>query len=144
MARGEGGKPRLRDEEAASRAVHLLQYLVDGRPDRPEPLLVLNKLLCGLPVSAAVERSIEPTDAERETCDTLLRSMIENWPIVRGTSIAGLRETFLQREGKLTFSDAGWRLQVQRKTLDVLVDQIPWSIGVVFYPWMPRALHVTW
>ena len=144
MVRGEGGKPRLHDEEAMSRAVHLLQYLVDGRTDQPEPLLVLNKLLCGVPVAIPVEREIEPTDRERETCDTLLRSMIENWPIVRGTSITGLRETFLQREGKLTHSEGGWRLQVQRKTLDVLVDQVPWSIGVVYHSWMPGALHVTW
>ena len=32
----------------------------------------------------------------------------------------------------------------ERKTLDVLVDQVPWSIGVVFHAWMPGALHVTW
>lgn len=144
MERGEDGKPRVRDEEAASRAVHLLQYLVDGYADRPEPLLVLNKLLCGLPVSAPVERSIELTDLERDTCEKLLQSMIENWPIVRGSSIAALRETFLQREGKLMHADSGWRLQVQRKTLDVLVDQLPWSIGVVFHAWMPGAVHVTW
>ena len=144
MVRGENGKLALRDEAAASRGVHLLQYLVDGRTDRPEPLLVLNKLLCGLPVATPVERAIESTGAEREACETLLRSMIENWPIVRGTSLAGLRETFLQREGKLTLGDGGWRLQVQRKTLDVLVDELPWSIGVVFHPWMRSPLHVTW
>ena len=144
LRRDESGKPRLRDEAAASRAVHLLQYLVDGRTDRPEPLLVLNKIMCGMPVAAPVEREIEATELERETCDTLLRSIVANWTILGNTSIAGLRETFLQREGKLTYGEAGWRLQVQRKTLDVLVDQVPWSIGVVFHAWMPGALHVTW
>jgi hypothetical protein len=144
LGRNEAGKPRLRDEAAATRAVHLLQYLVDGRTDRPEPLLALNKIMCGMPIAAPVEREIEATDFERETCDALLRSIVENWPILRNTSIAGLRETFLQREGKLTYGEVGWRLQVQRKTLDILVDQVPWSIGVVFHAWMPAALHVTW
>ena len=144
LDRNEAGKPRLRDEAAASRAVHLLQYLVDGRTDSPEPHLALNKVMCGMPIAVPVEREIEATDAERETCDMLLRSIVENWPILRDTSIAGLRETFLQREGKLTYGEAGWRLQVQRKTLDVLVDQVPWSIGIVFHAWMPGALHVTW
>jgi hypothetical protein len=144
LGRNEAGKPRLRDEAAASRAVHLLQYLVDGRTDTPEPLLALNKVMCGMPIAAPVEREIEATDLERETCDMLLRSIVENWPILRNTSIAGLRETFLQRDGKLTYGEAGWRLQVQRKTLDILVDQVPWSIGVVFHAWMPAALHVTW
>jgi hypothetical protein len=144
LDRNEAGKPRLRNEAAASRAVHLLQYLVDGSTDSPEPHLALNKVMCGMPIAAPVEREIEATDAERETCDMLLRSIVENWPILRNTSIAGLRETFLQREGKLTYGEAGWRLQVQRKTLDVLVDQVPWSIGIVFHAWMPGALHVTW
>lgn len=144
LVRDDAGKPRLRDEATASRAVHLLQYLVDGHTDRPEPRLALNKLLCGMPIAAPVERAIDATALEQETCDSLLRSMVENWPILRNTSTAGLRETFLQREGKLTYGDAGWRLQVQRKTLDVLVDQVPWSIGVVFHPWMPGPLHVTW
>jgi hypothetical protein len=144
LGRNEAGKPRLRDEAAASRAVHLLQYLVDGRTDTPEPYLALNKVMCGMPIAAPVEREIEATDLERETCDMLLRSIVENWPILRNTSIAGLRETFLQRDGKLTYGEVGWRLQVQRKTLDILVDQVPWSIGVVFHAWMPAALHVTW
>jgi hypothetical protein len=144
LVRDDAGKPRLRDESAAQRAVHLLQYLVDGHTDRPEPRLALNKILCGMPIAAPVERAIEATEEERETCDTLLRSIVENWPILRNSSTAALRETFLQREGKLTYGDNGWSLQVQRKTLDVLVDQVPWSIGVVFHPWMPNALHVTW
>jgi hypothetical protein len=144
LVRDDRGKPRLRDEAAASRAVHLLQYLVDGRTDAPEPLLVLNKVLCGLPIAAPVDRAITASEAEIATCETLLRSILGNWPILSGTSVAGLRETFLRREGRLTLADSVWRLQVQRKTLDVLVDQIPWSIGVVFHAWMPGALHVTW
>ncbi|HYD31808.1 MAG TPA: contractile injection system tape measure protein, partial [Azospirillaceae bacterium] len=42
------GIPRVTGLAAASRAVHLLQYLADGRCDRSEPALVLNKVLCGL------------------------------------------------------------------------------------------------
>jgi hypothetical protein len=144
MVTGENGKPRLADEHAASRAAHLLQYLVDGRVDRPEPLLVLNKILCGMPVAAPVERAIEPTDAERETCDGLLQAMVEHWPMIRGTSIAGLRETFLQREGKLVRREDTWQLEVQRRTVDILMENLPWSIGVVFHPWMASAVHVTW
>ena len=33
-------------------SIDLLQWIVDGRADAPEPTLVLNKLLCGLPPSA--------------------------------------------------------------------------------------------
>ena len=70
--------------------------------------------------------------------------MIANWTIVQNTSIAGLRETFLQREGKLVRGSQGWTLTVERKTVDVLVDQIPWGIALLYHRWMPEALHVQW
>ena len=137
-------RPRLRDRDAISRAVHLLQYLVDGRSAAPEPLLVLNKILCGVPTATPVARAIVMTDQERRLGDFLLRSMLDNWSVLRGTSVAGLRETFLQREGKLQRVDDGWKLRVQRRTLDVLIDQVPWSISILLAPWMPAPVHVTW
>ncbi|MEM1205424.1 MAG: contractile injection system tape measure protein [Acidobacteriota bacterium] len=140
----EDGKVILRDPEAAARAVHLLQYLVDGSTSTPEPQLVLNKLLCGLPTDAVVDRSIDATDEEIEVCDQLLASMIANWGVIQNTSVSGLRETFLKREGRLQRSADGWKLKVQRKTLDVLVDQLPWSLSVILHRWMPEPISVTW
>ncbi len=140
----ESGKTRWQDPERASRAVHLLQYLVDGRVNAPEPLLVLNKLLCGLPIAMPIEKSITMTEPELEGCQKLLQSILANWNPLSGTSIAGLRETFFQRQGRLEKPDTAWKLHVQRKTVDVLVDQVPWSIAVIFHPWMPGTLHVTW
>lgn len=140
----ESGRTRLRDRQAISRASHLLQYLVDGRASTPEPLLVLNKILCGAPVAAPIEGKIDPSGEEIELCERLLKSMISNWKIIENTSIAGLRETFLQREGRLERFDDGWKLRVQRKTVDVLVDQVPWNVSVVYHHWMSQPIHVTW
>ncbi|MCP3063930.1 hypothetical protein LXT21_34650 [Myxococcus sp. K38C18041901] len=137
------GKTRL-DPEPAMRAVHLLQYLVDGRTSAPEPLLVLNKILCGLPVPTPIPSGIEMTEQEQSLCDRLLKALIAHWTILSGTSVAGLRETFLQREGRLEQLEDRWKLQVQRKTLDVLVDQVPWSLSILTHPWMPQPLYVSW
>ncbi|MCP3166776.1 contractile injection system tape measure protein [Myxococcus qinghaiensis] len=137
------GKTHL-DPEPATRAVHLLQYLVDGRTSAPEPLLVLNKILCGLSVPTPVPSGIDLTEREQSLCDRLLKALIANWTIIANTSVAGLRETFLQREGRLEHLDDRWKLQVQRKTLDVLVDQVPWSISILTHPWMPQPLYVSW
>jgi hypothetical protein len=144
LDQGDDGRPRLRDRETISRAVHLLQYLVDGRTDAPEPLLVLNKILCGAPVGAPIIGEIVPTEQERDTCERLLKSVISNWKIIENTSIDGLKETFLQREGRLDHTADGWKLRVQRKTLDVLVDQVPWSFRVIVHSWMPEPVYVTW
>lgn len=144
LSQTDDGKTRIVGLEAQSRAVHLLQYLVDGALDRPEPMLPLNKLLCGLPTAQPVLSEIVASDQDREICEGLLRAMIGNWPIIGNSSIAALRETFLQREGRLLHSDAHWSLQVQRRSLDVLVDQLPWSFATIFHRWMAQPIHVTW
>lgn len=141
----ETGKgPRLVGLEAISRGVHLLQYIAEGRCDRPEPLLVLNKLLCGVPPAQPIEASIEPSEEDLATCDSLIAAIIANWPSIANSSPAALRETFLQREGKLLHGSDGWKLHVQRKTVDVLVDRIPWSFAMVYHRWMAEPVQVTW
>jgi len=140
----EDRRTQLRDGEPVSRAVHLLQYLADRRCSAPEPLLVLNKILCGVAIETPVLPRIEPTAAERALCDDLLAAVIARWNIIASSSAAALRETFLQREGRLVRKDEAWHLTVDRKTLDVLVDQVPWTISMLYNAWMPQPLHVTW
>lgn len=136
--------PRIVDPDAMSRAVHLLQYLVDARLDAPEPELVLNKLLCGLPSATPVAAAIEPSESDLAMCDGLIGAVIGNWTILGNASPAALRETFLQREGRLTHGADRWNLVVQRKSVDVLVDQLPWSIAMIFHRWMSEPVHTTW
>ena len=138
------GRRSMGPGDAASRAVHLLQYLVDGSCCTPEPLLALNKIMCGLTVETPIDLEIEPQARERDLCDRLLQAMIANWSAISNTSVAGLRETFLQREGRLEHAADGWRLKIQRKTVDVLIDQISWSISVIYHRWMPEPLYVKW
>ncbi|HLO95924.1 MAG TPA: contractile injection system tape measure protein, partial [Burkholderiaceae bacterium] len=66
------------------------------------------------------------------------------------TSVAGLREAFLQRQGRLAKdkprADAppAWRLRVEKRGLDVLLDRLPWGFSTVRLPWMEGVLHVEW
>lgn|GEM_PF-891846 len=144
LSRDENDKPYIDSEPAASRAMHLLQYLVTGQTASPEPLLFLNKIICGLSTGTPVASSIEPDPKDIEICNGLLEGILENWPALHGTSVDGLRETFMQREGRLNYDDQKWSLVIQRKTLDILKDQIPWNTSVIFHPWMNDPIHTTW
>lgn len=138
------GKPRIAGTEHGSRAVHLLQCLVDGRCDTPEPSLALNKLLCGLQLDTPVAPAIAPDEDELALCDEVMNAVIGNWSSVPKTSVTALRETFLQRDGRLQRRNGKWTLTVRRKTVDVLVDQIPWGFAVILCPWMDSELAVIW
>lgn len=134
----------FRDDEAAERAAHLLQHLVEERADRPEHLLVLNRVLCGVPPGRPLPRSIVVGPEEDEAIRGLLAAVVEHWGALGNTSIQGLRESFLQREGLLGRVDGAWRLQVEERAFDVLLDRIPWSFRTVRLPWMEALLHVEW
>lgn len=129
---------------AAERAVALIQYAVTAQSQAAEPLLVLNKLLCGLPLQAPVPREAQLAAQEREAVDGLLLAAIGHWGALGRTSLAGLRQTFLQREGRLEHRGEAWHLEVQPQTFDMLIDRLPWGFSTVRFPWMREVLHVQW
>ena len=126
------------------RATHMLQFLVNGSTSSPEYLLVLNKFLCGIKTGEPIEREIELNQKEKEVLEGLLQGMIQNWKVLGNTSVAGLRETFLQREGRLQLKNDAWHLLVEPRTFDMLLDQLPWSYSTIKYPWMERVIYVEW
>jgi hypothetical protein len=134
----------FRSEAAAARAVHLLQHMVDESSDSPEFLLPLNKLLCGVPPSLPIVRAIEVTGEESEAITGMLHALITHWKIIGNTSVQALRESFLQREGRLRFGGDRWLLEVEKRGMDVLLEQIPWSFSMIKYSWMPWPLYVEW
>jgi hypothetical protein len=135
---------KFRDDLAACRAIHLIQYLVDGAQCSSEHLLPLNKILCGLQPDEPIRCDIELSQAEMDAADTLLQTMIVHWTALGHTSPQGLRESFLQREGRLTFTNDAWQLQVESRTFDMLLDKLPWGYKVTRFPWMHAALYVEW
>jgi hypothetical protein len=60
------------------------------------------------------------------------------------TSVAGLRESFLQREGCLSRKDDAWQLLVETRSYDMLLDRLPWGFATIKYSWMPGAIRVDW
>jgi hypothetical protein len=135
---------QFKSPELAERATHLLQFLATGEENFPEYELVLNKLLCGVESARPLTRVVPLTPEERSTGEGLLGAVLQRWEVLKNTSVAGLRETFLQRAGRLDYHAERVALTVETKTLDILLDQRPWSISTIKLPWMPLPLYVTW
>ncbi|MDY7003264.1 MAG: contractile injection system tape measure protein [Cyanobacteriota bacterium] len=129
---------------STQRAALLLQYLIDNSTEIPEHTLPLNKILCGIDLLEPIDTNLEITEPERAECENLLSAVIQNWSILKNTSVEGLRKAFLQRNSILRIRDGNWLLQVERESYDILVDKIPWSIRVVKLPWMDNILYVEW
>lgn len=135
---------RFVDFYAAERAVHLLQFMVNGHTESAEYQLLLNKLICGIGTSIPISPDIVLSENEKSITEQLLQGMIQNWSTIGKTSISGLRETFLQRPGWISLQEDAWQLKVQTGTFDMLLDRLPWSFSIIKYAWMDKPVHVTW
>lgn len=133
------GKPVAR-----SRAARLFYYLNYGDTEIAEWQLPLTKLLLGLHPDDYLEPAPALPEADRAAADELLHDVIGHWTALKNTGISTLRTAFLQRPGKLEPTPGGWRLTVERRAHDVLLERLPWTIGLVKTPWMKSLLQVDW
>ena len=131
-------------EEAQHRAVAVTAFLVTGETSVPEFNLALNKFLCGLQTTDVLLQAVEIDSNTQQACEEMQQEVIKHWSSLKNTGIAALRETFLQRDGKLSNTDNGRLLQVEQKAVDVLLNTLPWGIGVIKLPWMKEILHTEW
>jgi hypothetical protein len=137
-------KKDFRDETARHRAIHLLHWLATGREDAPEYELLFPRFLCNLPFEIPIERSLVWEPWELEEADKMLQAVISNWTALKNTSPDGLRDGFLQREGRLEKRPDGWVLTIEGKTMDILLNRLPWGINIIKLPWMDEILRVDW
>lgn len=131
-------------DEAQKRAALLLYYLCTGLTEVAEFNLILQKVLCGLNLEESLPSTIILLQDEIDESEKLLQSVINYWPPLKNTSIEGLRTTFLQRKGKLANTYTGWQLTVEQKTVDILINKLPWGFSTIQLPWMNSVLNVEW
>jgi len=127
-----------------SRAVLLTQYLATENTTIPEYQLLLNKIICGYPIAETIANQLEPTETELTQTNELLSAAIAHWGALGNSSIAALRETFFARDGKLIEQENNWQLIVERRSLDILMDRIPWSFKMIQFPWMDKRMVIEW
>lgn len=137
-------KDEWKDETSQHMAVKALHYLVHGEEVYDESRYPLNKILCGLHPSDVVVDCGALSNETKMAGEVLLSDLIDHWKQLKNTGTEAFRQTFLQRAGKLMRVDEGWLLQVEAKTVDVLLSYLPWGVGVVKLPWMKEMLYVEW
>ncbi len=136
----------FKSDEAQQRAVFMLHYLATGETECPEDDLVLNKILCGLETDHPLVQGVELSGNDKSACTDLLESVISHWKVLKRTSPPALQQNFLQREGSLSWQSSGrsWKLVIERKTPDILLNRLPWGLSIVKLPWCKNLIYVQW
>ncbi len=132
------------DAGSVYKAIHILQYAATGSTIVNEHDLAIHKVLCCISLNTPIDLSITLSDTDKELVNSLLVAVIQQWTVLGLTSIAGLQETFLQRNGRLEEDAEAYFLRVETKGVDMLLDQIPWNITRIKLGWMPKMLEILW
>ena len=135
---------RFENIRAQQKALYLIHYMATGRSEAEEYELPVAKILCTWPLEMPVEKNIELSMNELEEADAMLQAAVEQWTVLKSTSLTGLREGFLQRNGKLFTENNKFYLRVETQSIDVLLDQLPWVLSMIKLPWMNELLRVEW
>lgn len=135
----------FKDTASRIRAVFLLQYLVSPEEkDYREPELAFNRILVALPVQVPLPKRIELTDEEKQTADSMLEGVKANWSKMNGTSMKGFQQSFIFRTGHLEQLEERWLLTVESRTVDILLDTVPWSFRLIRFLWLKKFVQVIW
>jgi hypothetical protein len=126
------------------KALYLIHFLATGNTEAHEHDLLISKIVCALPLDEPVDSFVEFTEQELKEADNLLSAAIASWEILKSTSVTGLRESFLQRSGKLQVKNGELYLQIESSSIDVLLDHLPWNLSIIKLPWMEHILRVEW
>ena len=139
-----GGDKKFKDGNTQRKAVLFLQYLVNEKSRQPEHQLVLNKILCGWPVHLPLPAQANFSAKEKEAATDLIESLKEYWPVMKTTSNRGLVDSFVSRPGLVQRAEKGFILQVERKSIDILLDSLPLNPDMIKLPWNEQIIYTEW
>lgn len=125
-------------------AAHLLHYAATGRENDFEQQMAFEKYLVGIDPFESIPREVSISEGMKQEVENLLLAVRENWKPLQASSAAAVRETFLQRSGKLINEHPNPRLVVERQTVDILLNQLSWTISIIRFPWLEELIYVEW
>jgi len=132
------------NKKAREKAVYLLYYAVSGLQNPKEYELVVPKILCGFPIHSVISNQVFLSPNELSEIDDMLKGMIANWEILNNTSIEGLRDGFLKRKGKINIHADKIKILVEKGSIDMLLDYLPWNLSHIKLPWFKHIIQVEW
>jgi hypothetical protein len=138
---GADGKWMTNSSELAVQALH---YLATGEEEFFDWNMIFEKYVCNYPRKMPVRKQSMLTELIREESEKLLKEVIGYWPALKNTSPGGLRQMFLQRQGKMFQNEKQSKLIMERKAQDVLLDKLNWNVSVIKLPWKKDLLFVEW
>lgn len=126
------------------KAAVILHYLATGNTEISDVELALEKIILNIPLEEVISKSIALTNEEKLAADALLAAVLQHWNVLKNSSIEALREMFIKRDGTIRETEKTFTITVERLAQDILLDKLPWGVGMIRFPWKKKFINVEW
>lgn len=126
------------------RAVHLLKCMTGYKGPHYGHLLTLEKMICGLPFTYPVSKDFEIRPEEEQEIENLLSAVCQHWKPLKKSTKESLQQSFILRHGTLEYADSAWIVRVEGSAIDILLEDLPWEISTILFPWLEPMIFVEW
>ncbi len=127
-----------------NKAVLMLHYLATGNQKALDLELSFEKILLGIPIEEVITIPQKLTKIEKHQCDALLKAVVQHWNIYKSNATNSLRSMFLQRFGTVDYTKKKITIEVEKQAQDLLLDKLPWGIGIIKLPWLKPLIYTKW
>jgi len=126
------------------RACHLLKYMTGYRGPHYGHLLMLEKMMCGLPFTYPISKDFKIRPEEEQEINNLLSAVCQHWKPLKGSTTESLQRSFILRHGTLEYADSAWIVRVEGSAIDILLEDLPWEISTILFAWLEPMIFVEW
>lgn len=137
-------KKRFASHAMQERAVHLLKCMTGYKGPHYGHLLTLEKMICGLPFTYPVSKDFEIRPEEEQEIENLLSAVCQHWKPLKKSTKESLQQSFILRHGTLEYADSAWIVRVEGSAIDILLEDLPWEISTILFPWLEPMIFVEW
>lgn len=128
---------------AQIKAVSVLKEIGWGSSHRAtEKDLFLYKLLCGLDPEAFIKSLPDLSAADCDCINHYLELLIQEWGVLKSTSLITVRANFLSRRAYVLLQDIELIVRMPSSVFDILLEQYPWNLSIIKLPWLPRIISL--
>ncbi len=128
------------NKKGQHKAVQLLHYLATSKSTFTENEVILNKIICGIPHDEPVIVTKSLSSKAKKSCNELLQQTILYWDVLKNTSPKSLQKEFIQRSGTIHEENDQIILNLEKKTVDILLQRLPWGISMIKFPWHDKMI----
>ncbi|CAM3837862.1 hypothetical protein VA7868_02330 [Vibrio aerogenes CECT 7868] len=126
-------------EAARLKAYSLLIYLL-GEDIIQDGYAGIANLLTGYEADTLIDTTEPLTEEEQQEADRMLNAVVSRWDALKNMSAPAFRQLFLQRPAKTEPSALGFSICVEKQTIDILMEKMPWGIGIIRLPWLGETV----